>query len=734
VRAATVAAANGSAAGAAGLLAEEVIRAMWLTKLKLAAAVAVGLGAAAWTAGAALIGDGPDAAPPPPVAVAVAVAVASAAAVLPLADAPEPGPDAGATMTVHGRVVDPAGKPVPGATVYFDRPAEYPKRQDSPRATAGADGRFTIDLDRAAVEVSRNDGPWQRPSLGAAAPGYAPAWVDAEKAGPGDLELRLVADDVPVRGRLLDPQGRPVAGATVKVTGIETLRDGAAAEMLKDGVLNNAKVVSYFGAPWSDPPTLTTGADGRFEVRGVGRDRLVMLEVAGPGLERSEVHALAHVTAVAPPPPPRPDSNLMEYRHVPVATPVVAASFDHVVGPTKPITGVVRSKATGKPVAGVKVYANVRATRSQANGETDAEGRFRLVGLRKGDVYDVHASPAAGLPVLGAEATLRDTEGLKPLEVDLLLPGGVPLHGRLVDKVTGEPVPVGNVSYVKPLDNLAEGQGTWSSPPTSGAEFTLSVPPGRGLVAVNVRGRNASYTRARLDPADKGKGIGSFEDGETLRFPMDAYNAYKFIDVPADAKDFAVTLEANPGPTRRGRLVDPDGKPVVGAQAYGLTGDWQVRTLETADFRILGVETGHDRVVAFTHRARRLAGSVVVPGPGDEPMTVTMAPCGAAVGRLVDEDGLPMAGVRLRSVPNDGEGKRLPIGTGFWPEGEHVRSDADGRFRIDGINPTLSLTVDVEGPYRSGFYLRPDAIMGKLKARPGETVDLGEVHAKYVPQ
>ena len=32
--------------------------------------------------------------------------------------------------------------------------------------------------------------------------------------------LRLVKDDVPIRGRVIDIQGRPVAGATVQLVGI----------------------------------------------------------------------------------------------------------------------------------------------------------------------------------------------------------------------------------------------------------------------------------------------------------------------------------------------------------------------------------------------------------------------------------------------------------------------------------------------------------------------------------
>ena len=41
------------------------------------------------------------------------------------------------------------------------------------------------------------------------------------------------------------------------------------------------------------PGTWTTDADGRFEVRGVGRDRIVSLIIQGPTLADSHLYAMA---------------------------------------------------------------------------------------------------------------------------------------------------------------------------------------------------------------------------------------------------------------------------------------------------------------------------------------------------------------------------------------------------------------------------------------------------------
>ncbi len=52
-----------------------------------------------------------------------------------------------------------------------------------------------------------------------------------------------------------------------------------------------------------------------------------------------------------------------------------------------------------------------------------------------------------------------------------------------------------------------------------------------------------------------------------------------------------VDLELTRGDSRKGRLVDPDGKPVAGAQCYGLSDAWgEVKTLADDTFEVLGLE------------------------------------------------------------------------------------------------------------------------------------------------
>ena len=51
----------------------------------------------------------------------------------------------------------------------------------------------------------------------ALAEGYGPDWAELRFAGKmAELTLRLAKDDVPIQGRILDLQGKPVADAMVR--------------------------------------------------------------------------------------------------------------------------------------------------------------------------------------------------------------------------------------------------------------------------------------------------------------------------------------------------------------------------------------------------------------------------------------------------------------------------------------------------------------------------------------
>ena len=127
-----------------------------------------------------------------------------------------------------------------------------------------------------------------------------------------------------------------------------------------------------------------------------------------------------------------------------------------------------------------------------------------------------------------------------------------------------------------------------------------------------------------------------------------------------------------------------------------------------------------------------MGGSVSVSGsdPADQPLIVKLARYGAISGRLLDEDGLPLRGAKVEA----GVAKRRGYGESdpnFRPR--EALSDAEGRFRIDGINPTLNVLLWFHKPGAPAYSLtpKPDRDLSNLMAKSGKTLDIGVVHVRF---
>ena len=319
-----------------------------LVRVKLAAAVRARLAAVAWASAVLLVR--PRRPPPtqdPPSAerrclsgrAPVSCSMASAEA--------EPGE----TVAVRGRVVDPAGKPVAGATIQVDH---YLYRRvkppgGGPSAVSGADGRYTLVAPRDVLERFARGESRDPLHLVASAPGYGPGWAEvADSSGVlKDVTVRLAADDLPIEGRILDLEGRPVAGAEIVTSELYDPPGGDLTPWIEGMKANPTG--PYEGGLQEVPfeRRRTTGPDGRFRLDGVGRERVVMFTVAGPTI------ALTRTFAMTKDVPPVRSSNT----HIigPRTMIFHGARFDFAVEPCKPVIGTVRDLDTGAPLAGVRV-------------------------------------------------------------------------------------------------------------------------------------------------------------------------------------------------------------------------------------------------------------------------------------------------------------------------------------------------------------------------------------------
>jgi len=757
VRAALVTVHHAATAGAISTatykLTEEMLKVMLLQKLKLASATLLGAGLLAWGASAALISreDEPPKATSTPGGVVPRISTPSASN-----PTLHPGAlDAVGKFPVRGQVLDPDGKAVANADIFVRPHYEFGWTPISParsgqkgRVTVSdTNGRFQFELDKASSDWPYGDEPaWHQAMIAAIAPGYGLAWTEAGSlAAGGDATLRLVKDDVPIRGRVLDTQGRPIAGVTVRLGRVRAVKDGVDLDaMLASGQVDEAQISATYGyddVVWpGGQNTWTSDADGRFEIRGIGRNRLGLLEFHGPALADGVLYVMARPTKVPPRSGPRPN----QAPHLSFHPRLVGATFEHVAGPTKPVVGVVRMKETGKPVAGVLVHGYESTTKiTTVSARTDAAGRFRLEGISKGERYQIYAWARSGIdPFLGRRISVSDTEGLKPIETVLELPKGVIVIGRLVDEATGQTAPAGESHSIKlpsnPSDEgdrevIKSGRLSLTDP-----TFRLTVPPGEQMFYAAPRGRETPYTRARLRKADKGKGVGGIGDGETYEIPLEVFNTYKIVNIPETTEPFTVELKLIRGFRRSGRVVGPDGQPITGAYCYGLSATGlNAKKLEGGTFEVLGLEPGYPRQLVFAHPNSRLVGSVIIKGEDikkDAPIEIRLARAGTVKGRLIDEEGLPLPGIKL-SILSSGLYDRGFPSDNLWPDGSTFTTDGDGRFQITGLKPDTKSNIVFENPIVANYRRDAGEVLFNLTLQqPGEVRDLGDIKVKLVPQ
>ena len=325
---------------------------------------------------------------------------------------------------------------------------------------------------------------------------------------------------------------------------------------------------------------------------------------------------------------------------------------------------------------------------------------------------------------------------------------------KVIDKTTGKPVP-GFLRYgvfpddnpnTKAVPNLWHNFHWTDTPqlfmPTS--EFRIVVFPGKGLMAVKDLWGDEYITGVGVEAFKKYR----HEDqlyglAYIANIHVHEWQVFAEIDVPADAKEFSITLALDRGVTAAGRLVDADGKAVTGAENYGLdswaTGMWmRPRPLRwsysapEATFTALALRPEEKRRVMFVHRDRKLAGSAVVVGGAKDPVEVRMEPWGEVTGRIVGVDGKPVTG-RVDLLWDSARKPGLDLGSSPFsqPGSAGTSTGPDGRFRIIGLIPGLKYRWSVMG-FADGGKSQPTFIPD-VTPKSGQTIDLGDVMVREDP-
>lgn len=624
---------------------------------------------------------------------------------------------------IVGRVTTRSGLPVEGARIYLSVYDDFgdTRASNALRAITDRSGgyRFTA-LD---VDLWRN----HNTRLIARAPEHGFAFA---KARFDRNDFVLPDADAPLTGTIVDTEGKPVAGARLRLRQVfrqietsygefvEALRENRLPANTPHGVLDAAE---WPGVAFE----ATSDESGRVSIRGISPEALVALEVEAPGCVRTLAHVLGRDMApILYPQHPEPNlgANLFQGR-----------SFEVVLSRSRVVRGQVRDRVTGAPIRNANVVfewvvpgsvyeSTAIEILESLRAVTDEDGRYCLDGLPPEFGVKLRAEPPSDdrrhlshteeLPVgSGSEARL-----------DFALEPTFQRRFRFVDHATQRPiagvvlreVPNFNDPRVARFPDLGS---LYPLPVRSdpNGEFTIGVVPGQGNWMVQPP---APYrTRPTLDePSGKLRIDGvdtdsSFhvEENETASVPTQTVELFRDQDVTCC-------------------VVDPNGQPVTGARVYGVienTG-WS-EPLATDRTSLIGYDPKHPRIVFADYREQDLSG-YLVPDPNASAQVIRLVRNAKVIGRLVDAFGHPRAGVALQIRPT------LVNPTGTWesvhPQVFHgpwrILTDDAGRFEMRSLRPGAMYALlerrsanNMENPFLG--------IFDPFEVAPGEIYEMGDL-------
>jgi hypothetical protein len=763
-------AAGAASAPAAAALAEGVLKTMLANKCKLAllSLLAVGLVSLAVAAFAyqalAQKPGGPDQPPP-----AWQKAQKPEAKTAPAARG---GAKDARTMTVTGKVLDTDNKPVANADVLLvgirqPDPSGKPYRQDvHVQDKTDAKGRFRLAVPNATPQQ------FYRLAVLARAKGFGLGWSRLMNYPGQPLnkpEIRLRPEQV-IKGRFLDLQGIPAAKVTVQVATILGDRSEGRGGVLpprmvmpRPGFEDDQRRQAGFSfvdtpgpkdAPlW--PKTVTTDAQGRYEIRGFGRDQGVEVLVQG---ERYATQKF-----------------ILESGHSDKPKEIVRT----LTQPQR-FEGKVVYEDTGKPATKVWVaIQSFRGFRGQETGQyTDAQGCFKI-NPYPGDSFAANVFAPRGQPYLHIGRNFNWPRASVVQNVEFTLPRGVVLHGKVTNKTTDKPVAGARVYFQQLQANnpnrVPNLQPPSYYPAVSAADgsYELVSPASNGHLLCDQLGQD--YIRQVIGSEELRAG----KPGGQRRY----VHGFVSLNLKPQKGPKEVNIAVRRGVTLRGKVVGPDGKKVARALVFAsgeltagrggqfflpaLPGSIQAGWLWVKDGRFelpgcdpkktyrlifLNTKSGNDASGApqlymapggarfggglgsetgplFRDGKDRLGAVVDITPPTEAKKTVTikLAPCGSATIRMVDAKGKPaprQANLDLEIAPQQGKGKaaleaELMTLAVFWPMGTPPTPDAQGRLTIPALIPGAT--------YRFKTAFGPGEGVKTFKVEAGKKAELGDL-------
>ncbi len=639
---------------------------------------------------------------------------------------PKPAPG---RMFVVGRVLDPQGKPVPNASVMayartmvtgtFD-PADRLYPREIGRATSDGSGRFRIDAPRTS---SSSQGDFGAVAL---APGHGTGWVELDPDAERPVaEIALRPEQV-IQGRLFDLQGQPARDVKLSVTAIR--------RVLNEGP--NPSGAEFEGPSfwWAHPDDLagwpgpaTTGADGRFTLHGVGSGLRVYLSTRDPRFSNQSIEVDTDAASTAKP-------------------------LSIALQPARTLTGRVTYADTDKPAHHARVGIGGIARAQAGVGprpmvtETDAEGRFRSsVGPESSDLVAV--APPEGQPYVTTLNPIDWPKGAVAHAVDLVLPRGTLIRGKVTERGSSRPVAGAVVMYIaqRSANDARPGRGTPTETSADGS-FAIGVPARPGHLIVRAPADDYAFQEI---------GNNLLLDGRPGGRRVYAH-AFVARDPKPDGEGPDAQVVLRRGVTLKGRVFGPDGQAVRDAWIFSrinlmrtpaLQRSWdgsQHANARDGRFELHGLDPDSEVPVHFLDAQHKLGTTVRFSGKSAtvEPITVRLEPCGSATLRLVGPDGKPRGGLSqprliwmvvtpgpLMDMQAQNEGT-LVADSGTLRDIDPIHyarspvSDSQGRIVLPVLIPGATYRILDATTLRdpSGPRLRKE-----FTVKPGETLELGDI-------
>jgi len=625
-------------------------------------------------------------------------------------------------LAVRGLVTDSQGRPVEGAEIRAKAatrdPMDFPLNLDPGPAdtVTAADGSFALE-DRS---------PGESLDLTASHAGFGPGTAPGV-AVPSEAPVRIVLDaNARVSGRAVDPDGRPVARASIFVSEERSVSMGGQSMMTSSGRFHRA----------------TSDEDGSFSVTDVS-----------PG--RIRVHAEA------------PRRQPAELEGVEVKPGQDLTGVDVVLRPGASVEGRVLAP-DGTPVREAHV-AVTQASQSDfsafssLSATTDGDGRYQIDGVAPGpQTLEARAE--------GYRRAARDVEvAAGNSTVDFRLERGLEVSGRVVDEA-GNPLPgvqivlVAGRNFMDAPRGITGGDGTFrlggvqdgtyrvsarkegyaafdpqaqmltvAGSPVSGLEVKLSA---GGTIAGKLSGLDLSQlsrvviladgtpNRGRVDPEGNYRiehiSPGTWTVSATV--PDTPLHAGGKVKLEPGAPEARLDLQFGGGRELRG-VVLSNGAPLAGASltlnATGTTTSQTALTDHQGGFRFGGLEDGTYKLDVSTPKGAQHQESVEI--AGDREIRVELRTASLA-GRVIDaQDASPVPGVRI-SIQSTAEG--------VFPTFNDVTSDAKGGFRLlevgDGawkLRAVREGYATVERELRVEDGAAPEEVEIRLEPTEGVTVE-----------